>query len=206
MNINEYINSLIETKRESIIVETGSVLVANKSIKRENIAESVLKIINESKNIITKNSNLYAHNTMIQYIYNKSYNNIDQYNERCKATLSDFKKRLDKYLSSFAKDHLEIIKDDFEFTDLKDDGYKIPSESDIKSKIQISNISFYVSPKGNCSYSFEIIAYKVPSGEKNITIKTTFKINYNKENNWFQSAGDKYADEYQMDTDYYRSY
>ena len=143
---------------------------------------------------------------MIQYIYNKSYNNIDQYNERCRATLSDFKSRLDKYLSSFAKDHLEIIKDDFEFTDLKEDGYKIPSESDIKSKTKISNISFYVSPKGNCLYSFEIIAYKVPSGEKNITIKTVFKINYNKENNWFQSAGDKYTDEYQMDTDYYRNY
>jgi len=175
-----------------------------KEKEQENVAESVLKIMNESEKSSTEPSNISVHNTMIQYVYKKSYN-IDKYNEKCKATISDFKKRLEKYLSTFSKDHLEIIKDDFEFTDLKDDGYEIPSENDIRSRMKISGISFHISSKGDCSYNLQIIANKVPSGSKNITVKTTFKIKYDKENNWLQSAGDKYTDEYQMDTDYHRN-
>ena len=169
--------------------------------KRQNNA-----IINESKKSVLKASNLSAHNTTIHYIYNESFADIEQYNNRCKNTLSDFRKRLDKYLSTFAKDHLEVIKDDFEYTDLKEDGYEIPAESAIRSKIKISHISFGISSKGECYYFFEIIADKIPSGKKIISVKTTFKIKYDKENNWYQSAGDKYTDEYTMDTDYHRSF
>ena len=176
-----------------------------KEKNQENVAESVLMMMNEAtEKTIMKPSGFSVNGTMIHFIYSESQNDISQYSERLKVTIDNFKKRLKKYMDSFAKDHLEIIKDDFELTDLKEDGYEVPTEADIKSKMKLTNVEFYVSPKGQCSYSFWIIADKVSSGQKNITVKSNFKIRYDKDNNWIECGGDLYKDQYQMDTDYHR--
>lgn len=43
MNISEYINSLVENKRESIIIETGSALATHKLIERKKYSRICFK-------------------------------------------------------------------------------------------------------------------------------------------------------------------